>query len=277
MEVELLKYDDTHVQFILKGSNPAFANSLRRIMISEVPTLAIDEVVFLDNTSVLFDEIIAHRLALIPLKVDPDFIRVARKNPSKYEIRFYLDIEAKKGPLTVYSGDLKTDDPHVKPISDSIPIVKLATGQKLVLEAYARIGVGREHAKWSPVSACAYKYMPIIKINESLCSLCGTCVAYCPRNVFSIENNKLIVKNPLECTLCKYCEVVCPNDAIRVKGDDTTFIFKVESVGSLPVDFIVTEAAEILKEKCETFLKLLKEIKEKGLKEEGVSEEDRAN
>ncbi|RLF15448.1 MAG: DNA-directed RNA polymerase subunit D [Thermoprotei archaeon] len=262
MEVKLLEYDDNHVRFVLKGSNPAFANALRRIMIAEVPTLAIDEVVFLENTSILFDEIIAHRLALIPLKVDPEFIDAARHEPSKYEVRFYLDVEAKDSPLVVYSGDLKTDDPHVRPVSDLIPIVKLIPGQKLVLEAYARIGIGRDHAKWSPVSACAYKYMPIINIDHSRCSLCGNCVKYCPRQVLSMEKDRVVIKDPLACTLCKYCETVCPNDAIRVRGDDTTFIFNVESTGSLPPDFIVLEAAKILKEKCETFLKLLKEIRE---------------
>jgi len=275
LKIEILELSDNHVRFILKGSNPAFANALRRIMISEVPTVAIDEIVFLDNTSILYDEILAHRLALVPLKMDPSLLELVRgeSDLSKFQIRLILDVEATDGPMIVYSGHLKSEDPKIRPVSDNIPLVKLIKGQKVTLEAFARLGRGKEHAKWSPVSACSYKYLPIIDIDADLCDLCGRCAEYCPHNVLKLEGDKLTIVDPLSCTLCRYCEKVCEREAIHVKGDDTAFIFYVESTGALsPID-IVSEAANILKLKAEDFLSKLKS--HLSAPEGEVDEEDR--
>ncbi|RLF24201.1 MAG: DNA-directed RNA polymerase subunit D [Thermoprotei archaeon] len=272
MKVRILELDDLHIKFILKGANPAFANALRRIMIAEVPSMAIDEVVFLENTSVLYDEIIAHRLALIPLRTDlesynlPEECQCGGTGCSLCQVRLFLDIEAVDEPITVYSGHLKSEDPKVVPVKDNIPIVKLARGQKLVLEAYARLGRGKDHAKWSPVSACAYKYKPIIKINTELCNNCGLCAEICPKNVFEMVEGKIKVVNELSCSLCRACEKVCEKEAIRILGDDTTFIFNVETVGSLPPEKVVEEASKILEKKALKFIdalsSLTKEYKE---------------
>ncbi len=262
MKVKILELTNERISFIVEGSNPAFVNALRRIMISEVPTMAIDEIVFLENTSVLYDEILAHRLALIPLRTDPTLLELARKEEdlSKYQTRLILDIEAIDGPLIVYSGDLKSEDPRIKPVSDNIPIAKLIKGQKIVLEAYARLGRGKEHAKWTPVSACSYKYFPIVKINRERCNGCGDCVKYCPRHVLELKNGEVLVKNLLACTICRYCEKVCNNEAIYVKGDDTKFIFYVESTGALDPADIVVESSQILKSKAEEFINQLKSL-----------------
>ena len=72
MKIKILNRKGEKLRFLLEGTTPAFANALRRIMISEIPNLAIDVVEFQDNTSALFDEIIAHRLAMLPLEFDPD-------------------------------------------------------------------------------------------------------------------------------------------------------------------------------------------------------------
>ena len=130
----------------LKGIPLQYANALRRICLNGVPIYAIDTVDILVNSSVLADEGIAHRLGLIPLKTD---LSAVQQDNEGDKIMFTLDSGETTETRTVLSGELKSQDDMVKPISDNIPIVTLAPGQRLQLEAYARLGRGTEHAKWN--------------------------------------------------------------------------------------------------------------------------------
>ena len=139
-------------------------NSLRRLAISEVPTLAIDEVVILENSSVMHDEAVAHRLGLIPLRTDPGRFVMPHEcdckstlGCSKCRVLLVLDAEASEKTLVVTSGELVSEDEMVKPVSKDIPIIVLAPNQKLKFEAYARLGTGKDHAKWQPTSAAVVK------------------------------------------------------------------------------------------------------------------------
>ena len=67
VEIQIIEKTDEYLRFIVSGVNVPFVNALRRIMITEVPTMAIDEIVILENSSILNDEILAHRMGLIPL------------------------------------------------------------------------------------------------------------------------------------------------------------------------------------------------------------------
>lgn len=151
IKVEILEKSKEKIKFRVEGIGPSFANALRRIMISEIPTMAIEWVDFKKNDSALYDELIAHRLALIPLTFD----RRAYKLPEECKEASIKDSQCfaklklkKKGPCTVYSGDLESEDESVKPVFDRIPIVELLEGQELELIAYARLGYGKEHIKW---------------------------------------------------------------------------------------------------------------------------------
>jgi len=261
VKIEFLELDDKRARFIISGVTVAFANALRRIMISEVPSMAVEEVFVYENTSVLNDEVIASRLGLIPLKTDLDAYVPMDECDCKSDLGCakcralaVLDVEAKER-MTVCSGDLKFEDPNIKPVSDRIPLVKLEAGQKLKLEVYARLGRGKQHAKWQPVSVSAYKYMPVIKINAKTCDGCGKCVEACPKAVLELKAGKVKVVKLLECTLCMECVKACPlsNPAITVSGDNTSLIFLVESTGCLPVSRIILEAVKILERKISEF------------------------
>jgi len=140
----------------LKGIPLQYANALRRICLNGVPVFAVDTVDIIENSSVLPDEGLAHRLGLIPLKTD-----LSRFNePSKCEcqsetgcsnckVMLVLDSGDSDVTRTVLSSDLSSEDDTIKPISDKIPIVQLAPGQRIKLECYARLGRGTEHAKWN--------------------------------------------------------------------------------------------------------------------------------
>jgi len=71
-KIEILSIAPHAISFILSETDTSMANALRRIMIAEVPTLAIDLVEYSENSSVLNDEYIAHRLGLIPIRYAPD-------------------------------------------------------------------------------------------------------------------------------------------------------------------------------------------------------------
>lgn len=141
-----------------------YVNSLRRLAISEVPTLAIDDVVMLENSSVMHDEAVAHRLGLIPLRTDPGRFVMPHEcdckstlGCSKCRVLLVLDSEASDKTKVVTSGEIVSEDELVKPVSKDIPIIVLAPNQKLKFEAYARLGTGKDHAKWQPTSAAVVK------------------------------------------------------------------------------------------------------------------------
>jgi DNA-directed RNA polymerase subunit D len=268
MKIRFVDKADFAARLIIEDVDVPFMNALRRIMLAEVPSMAIDEIVVLENSSILHDEILAYRLGLIPLKTDLDAYNLPEKCPCKSEfgcnlcrVTLTLDVEATDTIRTVYSGDLVSNNPDITPVSDKIPIVKLAPDQKIRLEAYARLGKGKEHAKWQPVSVCAYKYFPRVKINEKLCEVCGKCIEVCPQRVLVNVGGKVAVRNVTECTLCQDCVDACPkgSDVLKVSWDKKAFIFEMESNGGLSIDRIMLEALKILDKEVEDFLSLLKE------------------
>lgn len=268
LDVSVLERNENFGQFLIRGTSVPFINSLRRTIISEVPVMAIDDVIVIENTSVMSDEMLAHRLGLVPLTTDLDRYVLPEDCTCQSEFgcskcRAVLTLEAEPGEsaIMVYSGDIVPEDPGVRPTHDRIPLVKLVSGQRIRLETYARLGQGKKHAKWQPVSACSYRYMPEVKIRSRRCNLCGECVKLCPKKILSIEGKRLVVSNPLDCTSCEDCVRACPMDppAIGIVTDKDSFIFQVESTGALPVDRLVTEAADILTKKTRVFLKQLKE------------------
>ena len=143
--IQVLTKDEKKISIKLKGVTLQYANALRRICLNGVPVYAIDTVDIIENSSVLADEGITHRLGLIPLKTD-----LSRSDESDSRIMLTLDSgDDTETGRTVTSAELSSDDKVVKPSSDQIPIVHLAPGQKLKFEAYARLGRGTEHAKWN--------------------------------------------------------------------------------------------------------------------------------
>lgn len=157
IKAKVIEDSGNSVTVQLEGVDRSYANAVRRFCISEVPSMAIDDVVILENSSVLYDEILAHRLGMIPIKTDLERYILPEKcdcgSPlgcNKCRVLLVLDAIGKDRVTTIHSGDLVSEDRDVRPISETIPLVKLARGQTVKLEAYARLGRGKEHAKWQP-------------------------------------------------------------------------------------------------------------------------------
>jgi len=142
--IQILTSDDKKISVKLKGISLDYANALRRICLNGVPIFAIDTVDILENSSVLADEGIAHTLGMIPLKTE-----LNGSDESNHRIALVLDSGDTENTKIVTSAELESKDEVVKPVSKQIPIVHLAPGQRIKLEAYARLGRGTEHAKWN--------------------------------------------------------------------------------------------------------------------------------
>jgi len=129
-------------------ANESLANAIRR-SIAEIFVLAIDEVEIFKNDSALYDEVLAQRLGLIPLKTEKGM-------SAKTKIDLKL---SKTSPGTVYAEDL---DGNADVVYPKIPIVMLGEGQKLELVATAILGRGIEHAKYIP-GLCYYRHLLEVK------------------------------------------------------------------------------------------------------------------
>lgn len=162
----MLEQDSKSIKLELVDIPLAVANAIRRFIVREVPTMAVEEVLMIENTSGMTNEILAHRISLIPFVSDidryvpPEECTCGSKlGCDKCVVRYVLKAEANDTPLTVYSGDMVPEDPNttVVPVSKKIPIVKLAPGEKIELELYVRVGRERQHAKWQPGIATLYE------------------------------------------------------------------------------------------------------------------------
>ncbi len=259
MKIKIISKKGENLRFLLDNTTPAFANALRRVMLAEVPNLAIDIVEFQDNTSALFDEIIAHRLGMLPLQFDPkkfnftDECKCRGKGCPSCEVFFALE---KTGPAMVYTSDLKSSNRNVKPTSLDFPIVKLLKGQHIKLEAIARLGRGRNHAKFQSANV-SYTYLPMIEISKI--KDLKKIEKACPKGVLGVKNKKLVLLDPYKCDECKICEEVSGNN-VKIESDPTKFVFNVDSISGLEPKHIVEESARILQEKAKEFKDQLRRV-----------------
>jgi len=251
----VLKIEDTDAYFV---------NSLRRVMLADLPKLAIEDVIIYDNTSPLFDEIIAHRLGMIPLPTDlklltfRDECTCNGKGCPNCTVRYTL---SKEGEGIVYSGDLQPEEKSWAIKEDKIPIVELSKDHRIILEVEAILGRGKDHAKWQAVQAPGYKYYPIIEIDQKKCNLCKKCVDACPKNILEIKDKKLVVTDIEKCITCESCMEICENNAIIARSDKNAFLFRFETDGSLSAKEALQESVSILEKKYKEFAKLLKKLK----------------
>jgi DNA-directed RNA polymerase subunit D len=162
--INILERDNNHIVVEFIDIPRQYVNALRRLSISQVPTFAVDDVVILENSSVMHDEAIAHRLGLIPLRTDLErFVMPhlcdckSTLGCSKCKVLLVLDAESQDETKVITSADLISEDEVVRPVNSEIPIVALAPGQKIKFEAYARLGTGKSHAKWQPTSVAVVK------------------------------------------------------------------------------------------------------------------------
>ncbi|MDP7506613.1 MAG: DNA-directed RNA polymerase subunit D [Candidatus Woesearchaeota archaeon] len=265
MQVKLLAKgkDKNKESFILKNVSPEIANTIRRYVMNEVPTMAIEDVEFTQNTSLLYDEIVAHRLGLLPLSTDLKSYTLQEKCNCKgagcAKCTVKMTIKG-KGPCILFAGEMKSKDPKVKPLYPKTSIAKLIKKQEIELEATAMLGKGKVHTKWSP-GLVYYKYKPVIEINQSEVKDANKIKDSCPVDVFKVEGDKLKINdnNLLKCHLCGACQDI--SDGVKLNEDESEIILYVESWGQLTVKDMVKEALDIFKDDLDEFAEAVKAAK----------------
>ena len=257
MDIKVLEKNERRIRFILEGSNPTMANTLRRVMKNEIPTMAIEFVDFEENTSGMFDELVAHRLGLMPLAFDQKSYntkadcKCGGKGCSRCEVTLVLE---KSGPCIVKAGDMKSTDESVYPVDRDIPIIDLLEGQRMKFEATAQLGYGKEHIKWQASNA-GYKYAPSVKATDADVKV----VEACPVDVFEKKDGRVRVVAEDRCTLCMRCTEI--DDSVKVSADDTKFIFDVESVCGLSAADVINTAIDTIQERAEDLAESVKKLK----------------
>ncbi|SCU82293.1 LADA_0C04302g1_1 [Lachancea dasiensis] len=285
-DVKITSLDEREANFDLMRIDTSIANAFRRIMISEVPSVAAEYVYFFNNTSVIQDEVLAHRIGLTPLKVDPDMLSwidpslpEAEKFTDENTIVLSLNVKCTRNPdapknctdpkilyhnAHIYARDLKFEPQGkqtntfaknpVVPADPDILLAKLRPGQEISLRAHCVLGVGSDHAKFSPVSTASYRLMPHINITqpitgESAKKLVGM---FSPGVIDIDGNGAAYVKDARHDTVSR--EVLRHEefeDKIKLGRVRDHFIFNVESTGAMTPEEIFFKSVRILKNKAE--------------------------
>lgn len=245
LNIKLLNKTDSSASFLIKGTNNSFINALRRTIMSDIPVLAIDDVTFYENSSIMFDEFLAHRLGLLPIKTDLKSYKEGEK------VTLILE---KEGPCTVYSRDIKSVDPKIEVTDKNIPLLELKKGQRVKIEMDAVIGKGREHSKFQS-AIVGYKNLPVITESKPFKEM-KRAAEICPTKVLEIKANKIVFTDATGCTMCGECMTVSKEkDALKVEYDKNAFIFNIESSGALNNKEIFEKASELLQQKVEALKK----------------------
>ena len=251
MDVKILKKQDNELIFLLKDSDPSFVNTLRRTILSDVPTLAIRTITFTKNTSALFDEVLAHRIGLIPFIADlktynfKDDCKCKGKGCGVCQVYFTLKAE---GPITIHAEDIKCKDGNIKSVYGKIPVVQLLKSQELEFEALAGLGAGKEHTKFSP--AHAY-YTGVPKINFSSETKAKEAFKECD-NLLKGSGKTFEVSD-----ITKWNgrhEEICEELGGEIEYSEKDFVFFLETWGQLKSQEIISKALDIIDSKLDDFL-----------------------
>ncbi|KAL8559634.1 hypothetical protein ACOMHN_008345 [Nucella lapillus] len=282
---DLDEVDD--IEFDMVGVDCSIANAIRRILIAEVPSMAIEKVHIYNNTSIIHDEVLAHRLGLVPLNADA---RLFEYKPAESEaegmeqdtIEFHLKVQCTKNDNAVRSTDPdelylnrnvttkylewvpKGSQEEVKPVHDNILLAKLKPGQELDMSLFCVKGIGKDHAKFSPVATATYRLLPVITLLRPVVGEAAHRLKKCfSPGVIQLRRTETgeeeaVVVDARKDTISR--EVFRQNDlkeAVKLERIRDHFIFSVETVGALRPEELVVEAIQVLQEKCQALLEEL--------------------
>ncbi|KAG8908845.1 DNA-directed RNA polymerase core subunit rpc40 [Tulasnella sp. 403] len=304
LKVQIQRLSQKTIELDLVGVDASIANALRRILMSEVPTIAVEGVYVWNNTSVIHDEVLAHRLGLIPLSIDPRALSdVENGNPTdKDTIVFKLDVTCKhrpKAPKTatepeklyinsnVYSRDLVWEPQGdqaerfaacpPRPANGNILLAKLRPGQCIEMELHANKGIGNTHAKWSPVAPATYRLLPHIIIKKPIPPELTDKFAKCfSPGVIEVRKNdrgekEAVVANPRNETMSRevyrHSEFDGMVELTRIRD---YFLFNIESTGCYPPEDLFPEAIKIMRSKLHTIRRAAEVLK--GVTDDAMQE-----
>ncbi|RKP24343.1 DNA-directed RNA polymerase [Syncephalis pseudoplumigaleata] len=287
--IDIIRVSCRAMEFDMINIEAPIANAIRRILMAEIPTMAIETVFMMQNTSVIHDEVLAHRLGLIPIKVDPTQFQwrgdaeATDLNTIVFKLNAdcYIDSETNKVVnASVYSRDLvwepkgnqavQFEKNPIRAAYKSILIAKMRPGQSIQAELHCQKGIGRDHAKFSPVATAYYRLMPEIVIKEDITNEDADKFAKCfvPGVIKVVKERgvrKAKVDNPRLCTMSR--EALRHDefkDKVKLMHKPTHFIFNVESTGAMTPPELMLHAVKRLMRKCQIVQAALAQLNQSG-------------
>ncbi|XP_075002838.1 DNA-directed RNA polymerases I and III subunit RPAC1 isoform X4 [Calonectris borealis] len=253
--VDVIREEEGSLEFDMVGIDAAIANAFRRILLAEVPTMAVEKVFVYNNTSIVQDEILAHRLGLIPIRADPRLFEYRNQVYSKHMTWVPLGNQTDLFP-----------DADFRPVHDDILIALLRPGQEIDVLMHCVKGIGKDHAKFSPVATASYRLLPDITLLQPIEDEAAEMLQKCfSPGVIEIQNIKgKKVARVANARLDTFSREVFRHEGlknlVRLARVRNHYIFSVESTGILPPDVLVSEAIKILMGKCQRFLNELDSV-----------------
>ncbi|CAD6896721.1 unnamed protein product [Tilletia controversa] len=297
LQLRITRLSPYRIEFDLIGVDASIANALRRTLIAEVPTVAIEHVYVFNNTSIVQDEVLAHRLGLVPLDIPPHVLNFKGPDDEGNDtntVVFYLDATctrneaAKKGetdPEKLYNNASVTSSQlswsprggqeedfgghQLRPVLPDILLAKLRPGQTVNLELHCEKGIGKDHAKFSPVCPGSYRLLPKITIlppgiPQELIPKFRKCF---PEGVIGVRTNERTGEE--EAYVADARKDTVSREVLRhkefeglVKLDRVRdhFLFELESSGVYAPEALLPAAIEVMLEKIRTVRKGVDEL-----------------
>lgn len=247
MDVKKVSENNTTLKILISGIDIPLLNGLRRSIMNAVPTYAAETIAVYENSSIMPDEMLAHRIGLLP-------IRASEKKTKKGDsLKFALE---KEGPLTVYSGDIFSESGDAEIVDKQVPLVKLKKNQRVKVEIEAIAGTGKEHAKWQP-ALIAYKQIP--KIAFEHVKEPHAIVKSCPAKSLEVKAGKIFVTDPVHFQLYGFLQDTFPNE-VEVDYDTDTFLLTIETFQGKTNKELLLKGIETLQEKNQEFKEALKQL-----------------
>lgn len=251
MQIKINTHTPNTLNFELINVDVSIANSIRRILLSEIPTMAFHTITIKRYDTVMPEEIFCHRLGLIPILADPTKynFKTAQADETNTLI-FKLNIDATED-MTVYSHDLvhQPFGTEIISVQAGIPLIKLCKGQYMEIELQAEKNTGKEHAKWSAVSLASYRMMNVIVVNDVEGEDAIKLQKLFTKGVIEIVDNKAVVVRPEINMSTEVLNHEIFNDRVILYKKKDHFIFDLESV-SIDCITLLKQAIFVFKEKC---------------------------
>ncbi|GLB38172.1 putative epoxide hydrolase [Lyophyllum shimeji] len=289
LKVKVQRLSQRSIEFDLVGVDASIANAFRRILIAEVPTVCIEHVYAWDNTSVIQDEVLAHRIGMVPLNVDPALVEMrdaSNQATDRNTIVFRLKVlcernpSAPKGstdPAVLYKNhellsshlvwqpageqaDVFAASPPA-PTNPNIVLAKLRPGQAVEMELHAVKGVGKDHAKFSPVATASYRLLPHIVIKKPIpphlaekfqkCFAPGV-INVDPRTKEVSVDEYNVRRDTVSREVLRHPEFA---DSVELSRIRDHFLFSIESESAYAPERLLPEAIQLMRRKIATLRK----------------------
>jgi len=249
VEVKQIESGNRKASFLIKGIDSALINSVRRTIMVDVNKLAVDTLTIYENSSVMFDEMLAHRLGMVPFKTDLKSYKKGDK------IKLLLE---KDGPCTVYSKDIISTDPKIEAADKKIPLVKLEENQRIKLELEALMDSGSRHSKYQP-AIVSFRQLPVISTEKDPTGANEIIKSSSP-GLLEIKAKKVIVADATAKNRFGDIEKAGKKLGLKLEYEKNSYVLDLESDGSLTNEEILLESLKMLNEKTDEFRQAVKDL-----------------